>query len=440
MNYNIYNEHRITEWIDAMLVDQLLSENMRTWFYTIFKRWARRQESMMRIAMPEGMLSSTLLKEFVKDRLEGRLAPTASSILNVALFDFIKPPQEEWAIRAMAAGQLYTFHPTLSITRSVPHWIDFMRTLPNRPIRYSVESLMKAVDRWDEEMLRVKTLIDSTEGVTEVWSDGDHYVVRLDSKESVKAEGALMGHCVWTQRYDLHRGTLLFSLRHRGQPRPLATMEVNEPAPALKLKDLAAAYPGQIPESLLNNGGISERMTNIMLGVAANIMDRIHPDMVKGEFQIPLELEHVPVGKPVLKQVCTVRNRAIPADILNLACKWFTEKYPTCEVSPQVLVEGAAAGVYAVEIRNPNDRPGPIRALLERQVREQHVANTERLVRMNGNGLIPLPAVWTPVSEVPDLRDRHLRALGIHSDLLSAGFSARFDENTEIQQSPNTDH
>lgn len=423
MNFNIYNEKRIDDWIDAMIGGQLVTRHVDTWFYTIFRRWARKQPSMLRLALPNKLLDSPLLHDLYRKRLDGGLVPDESSVLSESRFDLIPTPTEDWAMKAMLNGELYTFRPSIQVTRLIPHWLDFMRTLPDRPIRYTVESLMKAVARWDEQALRRKTIIDSTTGVTEVWSSGEHYVVRLDSQDSVKAEGALMGHCVWSQRYDLRRGSTLFSLRRRNVDRPLATMEVTEPVSKLRLADLAGLIGEPFQSRLTAMSGSHSNIAQLLVDRAMEQWETNAEGQVVGNFTAPLPKEHMPLGKPVLAQICTVRNRALSEEIVRTVHAWFSEKYPTCSLSPQAIVEVVAAAAELVpDGVNPNNRPGPLRRLLG----------------------IALPDVWEPVREIgdDDVQRRMMHALGIPRDMLTgrpdcAGYTVEFNTDRFPQQPNN---
>lgn len=458
LHFNIYDEVRIDEWINMMMRD-VSEPHIITWFKTIFRRWARQQTPMMRLAVPDGYYRSPVLHNGEVIAPDAKFTESqrtrAFAKFDRATFtpvDVTTIP-ERWALLALLKGELYFFEPSVRVTREVPHWVDFMRTLPNRAIRYTVDDLRAAVSRWDVQMARKKLLHDSTAGVEEVWSHGDHYVVRINSAEALKAEGELLSHCIWTSRYDLKLGSYLFSLRKRGQQVPLATMEVIEKqAPILldAVQNMVRPTVGEwaavriIPDQPVDPLDLVTEGEPDLGATARRVQElyrRISPDTKD------VSSMHGPWAKPYLNQVAVKSNRPVPAAVLEIAHHWFSECYPTCELSNKVVTEAQIAyeGVnletvettlgehLAQAMRDVMGQPGPMRQMLLAS-RQQG-----RTIRRLGLPDIPQVEIEVPHGHMPGIElssrdttehmNRMARALGIpagfvHGELtLSQGYN-----------------
>ncbi len=94
----------------------------------------------------------------------------------------------------------------------------------------TVEQMESAVKDWDKKLARQKLLQALSVGVTPVDPDffqDDLFLVKLDTKEAYKAEGAVMKHCV--ADYWGRKSSEIYSLRLLAEDAtPLATLEVSQ--------------------------------------------------------------------------------------------------------------------------------------------------------------------------------------------------------------------
>lgn len=139
----------------------------------------------------------------------------------------------DWGKEALANNNLWWWKtPGTVLSVDINHWIDFLQTLPERQIRYTVRDLISAVKEWDKQLARQKLIGSLAEGVEyssspnlESYQDGDYYVVKLVTKAAYAAEGAVMKNCV--AGYHNRSSTEVYSLRRYSTSSPTATIEVS---------------------------------------------------------------------------------------------------------------------------------------------------------------------------------------------------------------------
>jgi len=235
---NIYNVADIGQYVERVISD-VREAHIRTWFRTTYLRWFRHESDNVRIMVP-GVFRN-LHEPF---GLRSTKTDVLATSLKHDVFHFVDDyPTEQWAIDAMLHGKLlWWVEPRRRATDILRHWIDFMRTLPaDKPIRQSVDAMIEAVRKYDEMLERQKLIDNLNDGVLKVHEDPQRgfQIVRLDTREAVRAEGAYMKHCIWTSRYDLRLHTRLFSIRSIETGLPLASIEVRAASirlPADKVK------------------------------------------------------------------------------------------------------------------------------------------------------------------------------------------------------------
>lgn len=110
------------------------------------------------------------------------------------------------------------------------HWLDFLDTLPDRQVRYTIPELKKAVAVWDKQIRAQVLKASFTEGVDAVpckkleESNPDLCLVKLRTKAAYLAEGASMKNCVGS--YFNRHLTSVYSLRSKVEEKSTATIEV----------------------------------------------------------------------------------------------------------------------------------------------------------------------------------------------------------------------
>lgn len=117
------------------------------------------------------------------------------------------------------------------------HVVDYLNTLTSNVTNMSVEEAVKQTAKWDadlrkrkEDVSREKKTIAEETGVTVVYRLPNGYsFVSVDSKDALKREGDLMGHCVGGAGYykQVKSGaTKIYSLRDTNN-KPHVTIEYN---------------------------------------------------------------------------------------------------------------------------------------------------------------------------------------------------------------------
>jgi len=237
-------------------------EHVQAWLASTFRRWLINDSPCVRTVVtkrdmnhPIMSMMSTLLSVVltrVDDRRPGQpdLEPQAMRSnrerLEHALQSQFLPVNPgdypDWVAVALDAGTLIVAVDVKALkTDSHRHMIDFMETLPERQIKHTVKEMVTAVRVWDAQLAKQKLLNDLNDGIEVTTSDviDAHpeglVMVKLITKPSYIAEGAIMKHCVGGKAYFGKTNKLIYSLCRKdplegaeGEDAvmPIATLEI----------------------------------------------------------------------------------------------------------------------------------------------------------------------------------------------------------------------
>jgi PcfJ-like protein len=231
---NVLNVAEVDEY--TALIAEGEAPHIRDWLTSTFSRWLKNECEDVRICLDSRLwdhpllhIANTFFSQIVRPE-EGR-----QSLLEVR--DRMARPvqvlsQPQWLGNALATGQIvYEVDIDAYAARdTVPHMKDFMRTLPERPIRMSIPQMVEAILAWDALLAKQEAISDLSEGVTlmesTLFDETPYFMVKLDSKDSYTNEGAAMRHCVAS--YAGRKHTSIYSLRSAQETRPVATIEITK--------------------------------------------------------------------------------------------------------------------------------------------------------------------------------------------------------------------
>lgn len=206
--------------VDAYVRRVVRKENQSTWigkwYGSTFRRWLIADHSRA-VQLVDVRVTRSVQFKMVQAMYEATRAQNITASVDWRIVD---PSSftEEWQQAALDSNTLYEWiPPTEEETNKFFHWQEFMGTLPDRQIKYTVEEMQKAVAHADA-LAKRRDLIATTDGVEFlpfVFDDPSLYIVRLESKGSFANESRLMDHCVGrSNRYfDNRRKNPIFSLR-----------------------------------------------------------------------------------------------------------------------------------------------------------------------------------------------------------------------------------
>lgn len=186
-----------------------------------------------------------------------RAVDVIDSHRNPDLFPVDADKLQPWAVEALERNELHVW--VLPIAEEVEkqrHWMDFLATLPNRQIKYTVTDLLAAVRKWDVAMWKSgsgKDVLTGCEPVeNETLSDTKYVMVKLLTEKAYKNEGSAMSHCVST--YWKRKESTIYSLRDTSvdpENCRVATIEVKQNALAQIKGFDDATVPADIRELIL---------------------------------------------------------------------------------------------------------------------------------------------------------------------------------------------
>lgn len=220
---NVINEQELTDWCVIFSADQ--PAHIQKWWTTIFRR-ALIQRGKSKPVMDRRELTkpvALLLKV---------LNPTFDQLVSdgLHLIDVYKYPEYVSQVLARGDTLVYVNLPTNKAKEQYRHWCDYMATLPEKHLSMTVEAMTKKVKEWDKQLERQKLMLSLATGVTEVWRRKTIYLVELQTKEALVAEGQVMRHCVGGSNYwhNVQKKRIgIYSLRRDEQVTPLATVELD---------------------------------------------------------------------------------------------------------------------------------------------------------------------------------------------------------------------
>lgn len=207
---NLINPNAVDELVDV-LVGSCGFHFVQLWGRSTLRRWLQANHTVK------------LIPETLEQYLKRTSATEGYELVKRERIDAMP----DWAQRALMHGELHEWKwPDEVMMQTYRHWIDYACTnLPIRPMRQTVEALIEHVAAWDRRLAKQVLIENLNKGVEVVWTHEDFSIVRLLSPEAHDAEGAYMGHCVGTSRYDQREYSEQYSLRGP-EGFPLATIQL----------------------------------------------------------------------------------------------------------------------------------------------------------------------------------------------------------------------
>lgn len=150
------------------------------------------------------------------------------------------------------------------------HYIDYLNTLPNAPIKIAFSDLPKKVAEWENE----KVNADSIGKVKKVFTDGEFEWYQLLDGTSLKYETKYMQHCVGKggyTRYVEDGDIIIYSLRKNNKPH--ATLDLRKDGDLLQLFQIKGKQNAPVVDkyrpyviTFLNHLNMNEKSTHYCRG------------------------------------------------------------------------------------------------------------------------------------------------------------------------------
>lgn len=161
-------------------------------------------------------LDSTFRRHIINDEKSVDLVMPTPELLN-------NPKTPDWLKKSLEKNELVYYHASYI---EIEHLIDYLNTLPARPIKMSVMQVKDHVKEWDNQKIKVRG-----EGkVKELYKTKKFKWVQLLDEKALDYESSEMDHCVGKGGYDkkIKSGmSKIYSLRTLDENIPHVTLEVD---------------------------------------------------------------------------------------------------------------------------------------------------------------------------------------------------------------------
>lgn len=127
---------------------------------------------------------NTTFKKYIINAAEAR------KIQNIVLFNNTKIVPD-WIKKALHNNHAI-YHSAYYNRLPVEHWIDYLNTLPERPIKMSVPQVIEKVREWDEQKVKA----NSVGTVQKILKVGNLTWYQLLDRDALRYESRYMKHCV----------------------------------------------------------------------------------------------------------------------------------------------------------------------------------------------------------------------------------------------------
>lgn len=229
---NILNHAEVMDFCDKSSANY--PAHVRQWFRSIFCRWVLNKAQVTKPVLDSAQINNPLV--MILGEMINMSSRDSGSFTEHVLskFKLVNVSEHEpWLAQALARFERVEWVDLDKVNDNfaIDHWLDFLSTLPVRPINYSVPSLIEEIGLWDRKLAKQKligSLNNGVEIVAELPAAEGHdlVLVKLLTEDACHNEGSVMHHCVGKAGYFHKHGVQIWSLRSPQSETPLATIEI----------------------------------------------------------------------------------------------------------------------------------------------------------------------------------------------------------------------
>lgn len=228
---NVLNPEYVDVIIKILAIE--CPTNISNWLNSTWRKWFIFESPHVKLVLDSKIVSTPMFQEIEAKINSFNTQRTFKEVLN-EMFEFIEiEAQVEWVRKAYQGGrgELW-FLQGLSMedARTYIHWVDYLRTLPDKLISKSIPQLILEVEKWNEKLHQQEITTSLKEGVKVIdcppLEGTNTILVKLMTIYSHIAEGQAMGNCIKDLHYFQMKGCYIYSLRDKDTYKPSLSIQV----------------------------------------------------------------------------------------------------------------------------------------------------------------------------------------------------------------------